>query len=168
MNYSDEQMKRLRYLLLDEWVSGDPYESEKNLNQALERIESSQELHQFAGNFNADGGIDVLRKIINHPLCDKGTALMVYCMGRPGYYYRQLERKKFLKPDQQEAFTLLKEIEEKYTSNVFAGSTIKFDPHNARGQDLLKEDSANPGNKMVPGVMKIATDGDTVELLEIY
>ena len=139
-----------------------------NLCQALQEVETSEELHQFAGNFYPDGGIDILRKVINHPLCDKGTALMIYCMGRPGYYYRQLERKKSLRPEQQEAFELLKEIEEKYTSNGFTRSNIKFDPHDARGQDLLKEDSANPGNKMIPEVMKIATDGETVELLEVY
>ena len=167
MNYSEKQLERLKYLLLDHWVSEDPIASEKNLDQALSAIENSSELHQFAGNFNADGGIDVLRKIINHPLCDKGTALMIYCMGRPGYYYRQLEKRKSLRPSQQEVFELLQEIEEKYQANEFTFSSIKFDPHDAVGQDLLKESSANPGNRLVPEIMSNPTPGEFVEIIEI-
>ncbi len=168
MKYSEKQMSRLKYLLLDQWVSDDINESERKLDLALSEVETSEELHQFAGNFNADGNIDVLRKVICHPLCDRGTALMVYCMGRPGFYYRKLEKKKQLRPGQQEAFALLQEIEKKYQAGEFNCSSIKFDPHNARGQDLLKEDNANVGNRMVPDLMKIPTEGEEVDIIEIY
>jgi hypothetical protein len=167
MNYSKEQINRLKYLLFDEWVVDNPDESTNNLNTALSKIESSEELHQFAGHFNSDGGVDVLRKVINHRLCDKGTALMVYFLLRPGYYYRQLERNKPFMPDQQDAFNLLAEIEEKCQKNAFSSSIINFDPHDSRGQDLLKEDSANPGNRLIPEIMKTPTQGKKVEFIEI-
>lgn len=167
MNYSKEQINRLKYLLMDEWVIDDPDHSMSNLNVALSKIESSEELHQFAGNFNSDGGVDVLRKVINHRLCDKGTALMIYFLLRPGYYYRQLEKNKTLMPDQQDAFNLLKEIEEKCQKDCFSASEINFDPHDSRGQDLLKEDSANPGSRLIPELMKSPTLGKKVELIEI-
>lgn len=167
MNYSKKQINRLNYLLMDEWVVDDPDESEKNLISALSEIESSEELHQFAGNFNSDGGVDVLRKVINHRLCDKGTALMIYHLLRPGYYYRQLDKGKPFMPDQQDAFDLITEIEERCKKNAFSQSAINFDPHNSRGRDLLKEDSANPGNRLVPEMMKNPTPGKEVEFIEI-
>ncbi|MBD3255845.1 MAG: DUF4274 domain-containing protein [Candidatus Lokiarchaeota archaeon] len=43
----------------------------------------TKKLHQKARHFNWDDGLDGLYKIIENKKCDKGTALMIFRMGRP-------------------------------------------------------------------------------------
>lgn len=74
-------------------------ESEKNLLReiilledikkkiiAIESITKPAYLHIIAYHYNWDDGFDIPRKILNHPQCDFGTALMIFYRG-DGYGY---------------------------------------------------------------------------------
>src|SRR5712691_6236599 len=51
-----------------------------SVNQA-----TPDEWHQVAWNWNWDSGVEALQWIIRQPMCDRGTALLVYWMGGPRY-----------------------------------------------------------------------------------
>lgn len=163
MKYSEAQIKRLRYLLSDEWVTDDPEQADLEFDATLAQFESPHELHQYAANFNWDGGCSELQKVIRHPLCDKGTALMIYFLGGATFLYLLQQRRKPLIGEQPKLFAFLKEIEIMFERNEFKSRQIKFDPSNARGRNFLAKDGA----EILPLIMKQATEGEDVEILNL-
>lgn len=71
-----EQQARVEFLLYE------CYETE-SITENLKQLESTQEIHEFATNYNWDYGIEPLKLILQHPLCDRGTALKIYWLGQP-------------------------------------------------------------------------------------
>lgn len=55
-------------------------------------LESALELHYLAREWNWDDGktAEVMTSIINHPLCDRGTALLLYWDGAAPYLERNI------------------------------------------------------------------------------
>ncbi|MGX2954874.1 DUF4274 domain-containing protein [Shewanella sp. JL219SE-S6] len=45
-----------------------------------------EELHYVAANLNWDNGLESPAAILNHPLCDAGTALLLYWYGQ-GFFH---------------------------------------------------------------------------------
>src|SRR5262245_5361282 len=72
--------------------------------------EDSEELHIFADNFNWDCESGELKQLIQHPLCDLGTALLIYWRGQPGYYLRYATKQE-AEPYERKAYSLLRDIE---------------------------------------------------------
>lgn len=165
MSYSEEQIRRIRYLLSDEWVEDDPIQTERNLSATLALVESAEELYQFVGNFNLDGGFDEFRKVIDHPLCDKGVALLIYYRLNPSAYYFSIERGKPFLPFQNEPFAFIKEIEARFRDGLFATSLIRVDPYNFKHHSLLK--TTTRGSERIPDFMKLPTDGIDVEIIQV-
>jgi len=161
MNYSKEQLRRLHYLLSDQWVSDDIEQTEREFQRVLAQIDSPYELHQFAGNFNWDGGFAEMQDVLRHPLCDKGTGLMIYYVGGAPFLYSKLNASKPLILDQSLRFEFLKEIERMFERGEFRHSWIKFDPTNARGRNFLQK----KGAEFIPPYMKQPTEGEEVEIL---
>jgi hypothetical protein len=88
---SEEQQRRVRYLVALDYVSdtGSPDDdaiTRHRFDSTLRRM-GPEELHQFAGNYNCDCGAEGLRRVIRHPHCDRGTALMVFWRLGPGWYF---------------------------------------------------------------------------------
>ena len=44
----------------------------------MSQIESPEEPNAYASGFNWDCGCDEMKEVIRHPLCDMGTALLIY------------------------------------------------------------------------------------------
>jgi hypothetical protein len=163
---TDEQIKRIRYLLSDEWVTDDPIHTEANLNAILADVSSTEELYHFAGNFNLDGGFDELRKVIDHPLCDKGLALLIYHRLNPCSYYSLKARGKELLPFHHEPFAFIKEIETKFRDGSFAPSVIRVDPYAFKRRTLLKPTTR--GIEHLPDIMKVPSEGEEVDLIDLW
>jgi exonuclease VII small subunit len=51
-----------------------------------EDLSSPEELHAFMLNWNWDYGIAEPEMVLDHPSCDKGTALLMYFLGGAGYH----------------------------------------------------------------------------------
>jgi hypothetical protein len=165
MACTEDQLRRIRYLLYDEWVEADPQTTQANLDRALAQVQTSEELHQFAANFNWDTGADVLEKVVKHPLCDKGTALMIYFLGKPEWYYNHLRRGKSLIGDQPKMLAFLQSIERMVSRGEFTSSNIAFDPTRVRG---VLNSLAREGADLVPDYMKQPLVGEGIELLKLW
>jgi len=164
-NYTDEQIRRINYLLTDQWVTEDDSQTQQNLDRVLGQIESPLELHQFAGNFNWDCGHTELEKVIRHPLCDKGTALMIYFLGRPEWFYNHLQKGRAMIGEQPLLFAFLKEIEGMVERGEFRSSRIKFNPTELKGKtNSLNREGAN----LVPAFMKHPIDGEDVKIVNMW
>lgn len=160
--YSDAQMRRIKRLAFDDYADA-------NERSTLVRaIETAEELHQVALWYNYDGfEVSELREIIDHPLCAKGTALMIYWGLQPYYLYRQQEKKKTLPPELQKTLPLLKNIERRVFEGLFGDSPIAFSTFNILGRPLSDDDAYKPGIRLVPVWMKVDIAGKTLERQKI-
>lgn len=165
MSLTPTQRERLRYLIEDDWVDEDDDEqSMRSFRTAIDGLESAEELHIFAGNFNWDCGWHELAVVLQNPRCDYGTALMVYWLGQPDYFYRKIEMAKPLSPDEQETWQRLKWLEERLLSCAYKDRQIAFDPASVVGRPVTGEDSYRPGLRLVPKVLWKSTPGTVVSL----
>jgi hypothetical protein len=97
-------------------------------------VTDPEELHLFASLYNWDGGLDDLHRIVRHPLCDLGTALLVYWRGQPGFYLQYPDRT--VVPDHaHEVYDLLREIEQRVAAGEYRTARQPFDPAADEGQD---------------------------------
>jgi hypothetical protein len=139
MALSKAQRKRVQALIDDEWVDEDDDQeaTEAAFAKLFNAITDPEELHLFADGFNWDGGCDEMGKVIAHPLCDLGTALLIYWRGAPGWYLQYNDRSE-VKEYELETFDLLQEIERKVLAGDFRTRSQPFDPRNDLGTDLTK------------------------------
>jgi hypothetical protein len=93
---------------------------------------AQQGLHRKALRHNWSEGLPT--RIVKHPLCDYGTALAVYWMGRPVY------DQAFAALDQvpewrRPAFRFLRQLEKRLLACDFVSANLQFDPKRDRGPD---------------------------------
>ena len=144
MALTPEQAERVRYLAEDEWGSESVDEAEQcaSFERVLAQM-SAEELHAFVNRMNWDGGgADRLTKVLAHPLCDRGTALMIYWRTNPRFFIRYVTRERVrdeLWASALEDFDMLRSIERRFQSGGFATSNIVFDPTNDRGHDWTSD-----------------------------
>ncbi len=120
MSLTDEQLKRIDFLLYE-------CEDDATFTQTLHRIESPAELHALAQQINWDGGFDGLNAVLQHPLCDRGTALMIYWLGEPTYFADFASDDDV--PDvSQPLKQFLNRVETQLINKQFKSNTICFDP----------------------------------------
>ncbi len=83
----------------------------------LEKLKSAEELHFLAKIYNWDFDLNVLRKIIQSPNCDKATALMIFWRACPEdiLEFSNEEEAGY----ESESYNLIQEIIEKYLANKF-------------------------------------------------
>jgi hypothetical protein len=125
------QTTRVRRFLLGEW---DTAEDPRAL---LGAVTDAEELHRMALQFNWDCGCAELRLIVEHPMCDEGTALLVFWPGQPGWHRER--RPSELPPSEREVWLLQQLIEQRYAAGAYSRARFRVDPHNICGHDLLKE-----------------------------
>ena len=147
MALSDSQLRRIERLCRDEW------ESEDEFSRFFDSAVDSEELHLFAGGFNWDGGVEELRRLIRHPLCDRGTALLIYWRAGPRWFAQYRDRSEAYNPDVAEQFDLLQEIEQKVLAGHFGQCRFPYDPRNDRGQDMTQRHSKVKTVREIPREM---------------
>lgn len=107
----------------------------------FEKLKSKEELHFLAEIYNWDYDITVLRKIIQSPYCDKGTALMLFWRACPEDI---LEFSNETKADyESDSYNLLQEIIEKYAKDEFKTNQISYDPREDNHNDVLNRKPKN-------------------------
>jgi len=85
-----------------------------------------------------------LRRVIRHPLCDRGTALLIYWRGGPGWYAQYSDRAETRNADEADGYDLSQEIERLIIQARFATYRFQYDPTNDRGTDLTRRPSDVP------------------------
>lgn len=124
--------------------------SKDEFRQFLETVTGLEELHLYAGHFNWDCGCEELHRVIQHPLCDRGTALMIYWRGGPRWFARYRDRSEASNPDAARTFDLLREIEKKVMANAFKSRQIHFDPKNDKGYDWTQRHNTTKVVREIP------------------
>jgi hypothetical protein len=126
----------------------------KNLNIT---IKTPEKLHEFMTNYNWDDGIEIPLWAIRNPLCDMGTALMIYWMAGAGYF-SQFETKDDVPIYEKDNFDLIIEIENRYTTGFYTRNNILFDPNfdhdeNRKGHNWVNEYSYLKQFRKIPTEM---------------
>jgi len=135
MNLSSEQFARVRYLLDDRW------ETWEDFDRTLAMM-SAEELHEYADRFDWDAGeaVERLTRVLKHPNCDRGTALMIYWRADPVFdlEYGTRERLEAEEGERVNVYDLTRYIEKRLADDSFATARIPYDPQNDRGKDRTK------------------------------
>ncbi|WP_417761656.1 DUF4274 domain-containing protein [Shewanella sp.] len=109
----------------------------------ISQLQSMEELHYVAANLNWDDGITAAQAIINHPLCDAGTALLLYWRGQ-GYWYSKPNS-----PAAEKQF--FAELIARFSDNRFASYRIAYDAVGEMMLPSLKELQQN--QLSFPGIL---------------
>jgi hypothetical protein len=150
MALTPEQSSRVKYLLDGGWGRTFLAESEEeptywtDFDRILAEVNTPEELHEFVDHWNWDGGTEPIRRALAHPLCDRGTALMVYWRIDPIFYLKpehdtRAKVEANLWPDAVVHWDMLREIEQRLAANRFRTAEVAFDPMNDRGRDRTKQ-----------------------------
>ena len=148
MPLAPHQAARIRTLLDGGWAdqacSDEQPEYWITFDRLLAQIESPEELHAFADQWNWDRGTPPMRRVLDHSLCDRGTALMIYWRIDPVFFLNPKHdtRKKVeavLWPDAIIHWDILRQIERRLAANDFRSARIPFDPTNDHGRDRTKQ-----------------------------
>lgn len=118
--------------------------------------------HKIAMGWNWDGGLAPLAWIVRQPECDRGTALLIYWRGGPGWYKQYGGREEVPPFVSAENHDLLKDIERRYLSGFYTRHEIAFDPHDDQGFDWTNEYKDVPTKHPIPKEMFIGTSGRTL------
>jgi hypothetical protein len=116
-------------------------EEEDSIRQALKsggKLRSARELHGFVQRYNWDDGLDVLFAMIRHPLCDRGTALMIYWLADPSYAKSHATREDVPEYNRS-GYDLVMEIETRMLAGGFRQAAIGYAPVD---EDLVPEAAA--------------------------
>jgi hypothetical protein len=94
--------------------------------QAVKELRDAEQLHQFALNYNVNDGFSPLQAIIEHPACDKGTALYIYWLFFDEH--TEIPSTKVARSPEFDAPGLVAAIERRVQSESFATAEIFFNP----------------------------------------
>jgi Domain of unknown function (DUF4274) len=93
MALNEQQEHRVSWLLdgyLDEGV--DPDEYKRRWSEEFAAIETPEELFVYAALSSASQSVSEWRRILDNPLCDMGTALLVFWRNSPLWQYQFASR----------------------------------------------------------------------------
>jgi hypothetical protein len=131
----------------------DEWDSEDELWHFFETVTDPEELHLFADGFNWDTGVEAVKRVIRHPLCDRGTALLIYWRGAPGYYARYSDHSEITERDYVAHFDLLREIEQKILAGHFRKHQFHYDPKSDHGHNMTTQYSSDRQKRQIPPEM---------------
>jgi hypothetical protein len=163
------QIRRILFLLYAYWENDDsPGEGIDETDNFAERraevlaeVETPEELHIFSMAYNWDDGEEFLQRVIDHPLCDQGTGLMLFWLAEPALLYGwEAEAKKTTV--WRETLAFIKKVQIKYLENGFGNHSVKVDPRNMFGVDHTKPEAGATGMDLVPEIMKLPSPGEPV------
>ena len=137
---------------------------ETNLTVLNKVIKTSQQLHEYMGKYNWDIGLEIPYWAIRNPLCDRGTALMIYWKAGAGYFCQYKDRNS-IPLYEIEGYDLIIEIENKYNSNFYSINEIKFNPSSdlekdTKGHNWIEEYQDLPQRRKIPKQMLIPNRSD--------
>lgn len=140
---NSEQRERLQIIHNYEWATESPTKSADNLRQLYAAIDSVEELWYASLVIPLDPKRGDWFLVLDHPLCDRGIASLMYWMLEPSKIYAEYEstgRISFL-------LELLEQIEARLLSAKYTTSAVRFSPtmlarqwHHKRIPSQLRED----------------------------
>lgn len=130
--------------------------------EKFKELTTAAQLHYLADIYNWDDGIEVLNWVVDSPLLDFGTAMLIFWRAEPVHYtiYSTVEDADY----DGEVLSLLLKIIDRFKSGKFNSSRIKYDPiadHYDVNEILLDAKWIVPSKfkKATPGRRVITTEG---------
>lgn len=126
----------------------------------FDTITDPVEYHYIVSVFNWDAGIEWLSWIANSPICDEGTAKMIFWRSQPSFYTMFLSAEEA--KNHSEIFILIRSIIENIENKFYKNQNIFYDPDT----DSLAEEVAyqDPDAKWeIPNFMKESSPGVEIE-----
>jgi hypothetical protein len=136
--------------------------SDKELWDLLACIDSPVQLHYLPEILNWDSGWteQIVDWILEHPLCDAGTVLLIYWMNDPRFYKKH-ERSGTIPKWAERGYELHKKCEALYLSGRSSGGAIRYNPRDGRDLPVRPEqDSAD--DLLIPPQLRAASTGAEV------
>ncbi len=115
---------------------------------------NAEDLYRRAQTHDLSEGYLLLRNILKHQNCDRGTALMMYWRARPEYFTRYSKEDEIQRWERIN-YKFVKLIEEKYTT--ITNEVVIYDPHED-GKVGLYAGEFEPKYK-IPEIMYQKTNG---------
>jgi len=123
----------------------------------FDSITEPAELHYIAEIYNWDDGPELLTWIINSPICDIGTAKLIFWRAQPDdYTYYSSEEE-----SSDGVFTLLQTIISNFEKGFYKSEKILYNPHEDSGAPDLSNENPNPKWK-IPDYLKTKGKGKPI------
>ena len=101
----------------------------QEINTFLDECKDKHELDFFAENWNWDGEVKPILRLIKNPHVDAGTLLRMYWYACPeDYYYFHSSANELDAGFERNVFTAIRRIERRITKGDYKTATIPFDP----------------------------------------
>ncbi|MCO6435677.1 MAG: DUF4274 domain-containing protein [Phycisphaerae bacterium] len=97
---------------------------------------TTKQLHEFVSNHNWDFGNAPMRKASQSPKCDLGTALLIYWLIDPTYYFAEYSERSEVPRDLQGWWDFLVDIEQRVAEGFYKTKKYLFDPADYEGDDI--------------------------------
>ena len=94
--------------------------------EKFKELTTSAQLHYLADIYNWDDGVEVLNWVVDSPLCDLGTAVMIFWRAEPSYYTKYSNAAEA--EHDAEVLELLLKIVDNFKNKKYSKSKIKYDP----------------------------------------
>lgn len=116
------------------------------------KLKAAEALFITAHAFNWDSGVRGLRRLLENPGCDRATALLIYWLGRPGFY-NDSANDSLVPSFAKQQLTLIRSIEKRIEQYP---SVLAFDPRKSK---LLGPDLVPRNRGRIPAAMYRACKG---------
>lgn len=114
---------------------------------------TAKQLHAFVKCYNWDEGDEPMHDVARHLKCDLGTALMIYWVAEPTYWFVKYATRKEVPRKERPGFDFLLEIEDRVASGFYKSHRIKFDPGDLDGDDRTQLQPGDKWKRRVPKAM---------------
>ncbi|OWK36151.1 hypothetical protein [Fimbriiglobus ruber] len=158
MALSVQQRKRVAWLI-DGHLSDDYDESTfaARWEREFASLSSPEEMYLFTSESHPAQEPVEWQRVLDSPLCDMGTALLIFWRNSPVYYYWDEPTGGW----DRERYDLVREIERWYTSGWYQSAVVRFDPAAFKRLNFLTGHSAAELER-VPALMRRPSTGESV------
>ncbi len=123
----------------------------------FDSITEPAELHYIADKYNWDDGPEVLAWIINNPICDIGTAKLIFWRAQPDDYTSYSSEEE----SSDGVYTLLQNIITNFEKGFYKNEKILYDPLGDDGAPDINNENPNPKWK-IPDYLKTRGKGKPI------
>lgn len=95
--------------------------------QYYRELKTAEEIHAFVDRWNWDWGTEELSYLLENPLCDRATVLLIYCLGAADYY-RQYGSREEVPGIHIEGYDLIMQAKDALEIDRFKSEKLAFDP----------------------------------------
>lgn len=163
MAISPEQRKRVAWLKDGYYDDDDEETYDARWQRQFELIGSPEEMFLHASECHPAQGVPEWRRLLDHPLCDQGTALLIFWRCSPVHFYGD-------EPAggwgwDRDCYDFVREIAARCEAKAFPSAVVRFDPGKFKNFSFL--DPYSPEQlARVPAHMQTPTPGESVPPLE--